>query len=90
VPWHAAYPSILPIVDEAWTSGRLFGVDNGGPGRPHVQDALAAYRAEYGEDPLSHFLCACDSATLPVRAMRAGGTDAAAIAPGVARGGQGP
>lgn len=80
VPWYAAYPSILAIEDEGWTSGRLFGVDNGGLGRPHVQDELAAYREEYGEDTLSHYLYAHDAVTLLVRAMRTGGTDAASIA----------
>ena len=80
VPWYAAYPSILSLEDPDWTSGRLFGVDNGGLGKPHVQDVLAAYREEYGEDTLSHFLYAYDAVTLLALAMREAGTEAAGIA----------
>ena len=78
-PWYAAYPTIFSIEDEAWMSGRLFGVDNAGSSLPSAQAVREAYVEKYGEQPSPHVYYGYDAAMILARAMAQGGTDAAAI-----------
>ena len=78
-PWYAAYPTIFSIDNEEWTSGRFFGVDNGGTSLASGNAILKAYEDKYGEDPLAHVLYGYDAAMVLGAALKKGGTDAASI-----------
>lgn len=78
-PWYTAYPTIFRIENPQWMSGRLFGVDNGGPTLPSAQAVRKRYVERHKEEPLAHVFYGYDAAMLLVRAMKAGGPDAAAI-----------
>jgi branched-chain amino acid transport system substrate-binding protein len=78
-PWYAAYPTIFTVENPQWMSGKFFGVDNGGPTLPSAQALKKKYVDRFKEEPLAHVFYGYDAAMLLVRAMKAGGTDAAAI-----------
>lgn len=79
VPWYAAYPTIFSVENPQWTSGRLLGVDNGGPTLPSAQAVKKKYMERYKEEPLAHVFYGYDAAMLLARAMKEAGVDAAAI-----------
>ena len=78
-PWYAAYPTIFSVENPQWMSGKLFGVDNGGPSLPSAQALKKKYMDKYKEEPLAHVFYGYDAAMLLARAMKEGGPDAAAI-----------
>ena len=78
-PWYAAYPTIFAIENPQWMSGKLFGVDNGGPTLPSAQALKKKYTDRHKEEPLAHVFYGYDAAMLLARAMKEGGVDAAAI-----------
>jgi branched-chain amino acid transport system substrate-binding protein len=79
VPWYAAYPTIFSVENPQWMSGRLFGVDNGGPTLPSAQALKKRYMDRYQEEPLAHVFYGYDAAMLLARAMKEAGTDAATL-----------
>lgn len=78
-PWYAAYPTIFSIDDPAWTSGRFFGVDNGGPQLESAQELRKKYDAKFDDEPTSHVFYGYDATMVLAKAMETGGTDAEAI-----------
>ncbi len=79
-PWYGAYPTIFAIDDEEWMSERFFGVDNGGASLKSTMELAERYRAEYGEEPLSHVFYGYDAMQIVAKAMELGGTSSSEIA----------